>query len=47
MQIVKSNLQDYLEVVAGDITDPFGVARALAGCEVVFHPAAFTAILHS
>jgi nucleoside-diphosphate-sugar epimerase len=31
-------------MVAGDITDPFVVVRALAGCEVVFHPAALIAI---
>ncbi len=42
-----SQVKDHLEVVAGDITDPFGVARALAGCEVVFHLAALIAIPYS
>jgi NAD dependent epimerase/dehydratase len=36
-----------LEVVLGDLTDPFGVGRALAGCEVVFHLAALIAIPYS
>jgi nucleoside-diphosphate-sugar epimerase len=34
-------------VVAGDVTDPFGVARAVAGCEVIFHLAALIAIPYS
>jgi NAD dependent epimerase/dehydratase len=36
-----------LEVVTGDLTDPFGVSRALTGCEVVFHLAALIAIPYS
>jgi NAD dependent epimerase/dehydratase len=33
-----------LEVFAGDIRDPHGVAAAMAGCDVVFHLAALIAI---
>ena len=33
--------------MAGDITDPFGTARALDGCEIVFHLAALIAIPYS
>ena len=40
-------VKNHLEVVAGDITDPFGVARTLGGCEVVFHLAALIAIPYS
>jgi NAD dependent epimerase/dehydratase len=36
-----------LEVVPGDITDPFSVARAVAGRQVVFHLAALIAIPYS
>jgi dTDP-glucose 4,6-dehydratase len=36
-----------LEVVPGDLTDPYGTARAVAGCEVVFHLAALIAIPYS
>ncbi|MGC2432459.1 MAG: GDP-mannose 4,6-dehydratase [Desulfobaccales bacterium] len=47
LELLPSQVKDHLEVVAGDITDPFGVARALAGCEVVFHLAALIAIPYS
>lgn len=36
-----------IEVVPGDITDPFGVGRAVAGCTMVFHLAALIAIPYS
>jgi len=36
-----------VEVVAGDVTDPYNVSRAVAGCEVVFHLAALIAIPYS
>lgn len=47
LELVPPDVKQDLEVVAGDITDPFGVARALAGCEVVFHLAALIAIPYS
>jgi NAD dependent epimerase/dehydratase len=47
VELLPTGVQGYLEVVAGDITDPFGVARALAGCEVVFHLAALIGIPYS
>src|SRR5208337_612572 len=47
LELLPAAVKDHLEVVAGDITDPFGVARALAGCEVVFHLAALIAIPYS
>ncbi|MBU4232918.1 MAG: GDP-mannose 4,6-dehydratase, partial [Proteobacteria bacterium] len=34
-------------IVAGDITDPFGIARAMDGCEIVFHLASLIAIPYS
>lgn len=36
-----------LEVFAGDIRDPHGVAKAMEGCDVVFHLAALIAIPYS
>lgn len=36
-----------LEVIAGDIADPFAVERAVSGCEVVFHLASLIAIPYS
>lgn len=33
-----------IEVVAGDVRDPFGVRSAMEGCDVVFHLAALIAI---
>lgn len=36
-----------IEVVSGDIRDPYGVKRAMAGCDVVLHLAALIAIPYS
>jgi NAD dependent epimerase/dehydratase len=36
-----------IEVVSGDITDPFSTQRAVAGCSLVFHLAALIAIPYS
>jgi NAD dependent epimerase/dehydratase len=40
-------VRDAIEVVAGDIQDGFSVARAVAGCDVVFHLAALIGIPYS
>lgn len=47
LELSPAAVKDHLEVVAGDITDPFSVARAVAGCEVIFHLAALIAIPYS
>lgn len=36
-----------IEIFAGDIRDPYGVKKAMAGCEVVYHLAALIAIPYS
>ena len=36
-----------LRVVAGDVTDPFFLRDAVAGCDLVFHLAALIAIPYS
>lgn len=40
-------VQDKIDVVAGDIRDPFFVKHAMKGCDVVFHLAALIAIPYS
>lgn len=40
-------IQDNLEVFAGDIRDPNGVRKAMVGCDVVLHLAALIAIPYS
>lgn len=47
LELLPEDLKRQVEVVAGDITDPFGVFRAMADCEVVFHLAALIAIPYS
>jgi NAD dependent epimerase/dehydratase len=47
LELLPPAVKERLEVVAGDITDPFGVPRALVGCKVVFHLAALIAIPYS
>jgi NAD dependent epimerase/dehydratase len=38
---------DSVDVVAGEIQDPFSVGRAVSGCEIVFHLAALIGIPYS
>ncbi len=47
LELLPTLAKDHLEVVAGDVTDPFGTARMMAGCEVIFHLAALIAIPYS
>jgi NAD dependent epimerase/dehydratase len=42
-----SPARDRIEVVAGDVRDYDGIARAMAGCDVVFHLAALIGIPYS
>jgi len=41
------DIQDNLEVFAGDIQDPHGVSKAMQGCNVIIHLAALVAIPYS
>lgn len=41
------NLSDHAEFVEGDVADEAAVARAVAGCEVVFHQAALGSVARS
>jgi UDP-glucose 4-epimerase len=42
-----AGVRDQIEVIEGSITDPAAVARAVQGCEVVFHLAALPSVARS
>ncbi len=41
------SVKDSLEVMTGDIRDPYGMRKAITGCEVIFHLAALIGIPYS
>lgn len=41
------DIQEHVEIVTGDIRDPYGVKSAMKDCDVVFHLAALIAIPYS
>lgn len=43
----QSPVKDKIEVFAGDVRDPFGVRKAMEGCDTVLHLAALIAIPYS
>ncbi len=47
LELLPPQVKENLEVVAGDITDPSGMTRMVAGCEIVFHLAALIGIPYS
>ncbi len=47
LELVPARQWQNMEVIYGDITDPFSVRRAVEGCEVVYHLAALIAIPYS
>lgn len=47
LELVPAEVLREVEVVAGDVRDPFGVARLVAGCDVVYHLAALIGIPYS
>ncbi|GMV41770.1 MAG: dTDP-glucose 4,6-dehydratase [Myxococcales bacterium] len=44
LEVIPPDVREAIEVVLGDVTDPFQVDRVVAGCDVVFHLAALIAI---
>lgn len=40
-------VRDSLDVIAGDVRDPFGIKEAMKGCDIVLHLAALVAIPYS
>ena len=44
LDTLEPDIKDSMEVVAGDVRDPFGVKSAVDGCDVVMHLAALIAI---
>ena len=47
LDTVGPEIRNSIEVVAGDVRDPFGVKDAMTGCQVVLHLAALIAIPYS
>src|SRR5262249_9329138 len=47
LELVPPEALDAVEVVTGDVRDPFGVHRAVSGCDLVFHLAALIGIPYS
>lgn len=47
LRFLPSDLLGSVEIVQGDLTDPFSIAKAVQGCGVVFHLAALIAIPYS
>lgn len=47
LEYLDKELQDTIEVMPGDIADPFAVDKAVRGCDVVFHLAALIGIPYS
>jgi dTDP-glucose 4,6-dehydratase len=43
----EEKVKESIEVFSGDVRDPFGVKKAMDGCEVVFHLASLIAIPYS
>lgn len=47
LEMLPKDLQKSIEVVSGDIRDPYMVKKAVSGCDVVFHLASLIAIPYS
>lgn len=47
LELLPAETKERIEVIAGDVMDPFSVHKAVEGCEVVFHLAALIAIPYS
>jgi NAD dependent epimerase/dehydratase len=47
LEQLPADVLDQVEVVSGDVADPFGVRRAVEGCDTVFHLAALIGIPYS
>ena len=47
LRLLSAEMQESIDVVAGDLRDPHAVEQAVAGCEYVFHLGALIAIPYS
>jgi NAD dependent epimerase/dehydratase len=47
LQLLPDDLKGEIEVVLGDLTDPFSTTRLVEGCSIIFHLAALIAIPYS
>jgi len=44
---LSTEIKEHVEIFSGNICDPFGVKKAMEGCDIVFHLAALIAIPYS
>jgi len=47
LDYIERNKRDSIEVFTGDIRDPYGVKKAVKGCDIIFHLAALIGIPYS
>jgi NAD dependent epimerase/dehydratase len=47
LELLPKEIKENIEVVMGDLTDPFSTYKAVQGCSIVFHLAALIAIPYS
>jgi len=47
LEVLPSEVLDSVEILTGDIQDPFAVDKAVSGCDIVFHLASLIAIPYS
>ena len=47
LEQMPADVRSAVEVIAGDVRDPYGVRRAMQGCDIVMHLAALIAIPYS
>jgi NAD dependent epimerase/dehydratase len=47
LESLPAGIKEKVEVVMGDLTDPFGISKAIKDCTIIFHLAALIAIPYS
>jgi NAD dependent epimerase/dehydratase len=47
LQLIPDDVLNQIEIIVGDIQDPFSVQKAIKGCEIVYHLASLIAIPYS
>lgn len=47
LELLPPHMKNEIEVVMGDLTDPYSASRAVEGCQIIFHLAALISIPYS
>jgi len=47
LEYLNTDIKEKVEIIGGDITDPFSIGRAVKNCDIVFHLASLIAIPYS